>query len=122
MTPRRRSPSGRRRDHTVDFVKAPAGPGAVDPDAHGGLGGVLGGEKPPVGGNDRRNYRCGTGEADAGVQDSEVSFHEQSCTGINSPFRHVMQLPGVYRIQWAPPPNRTTLTVFRMIQKSSSRL
>ena len=30
MTPRRRSPSGRRRDHTVDFAKAPAGPGAVN--------------------------------------------------------------------------------------------
>ena len=30
MTPRRRSPSGRRRDHAIDFPKAPAGPAAVD--------------------------------------------------------------------------------------------
>ena len=45
MTPRRRSPSGRRRDHTVDFAKAPAGPGAVNAGGFRATAGLAG---PPT--------------------------------------------------------------------------
>ena len=47
MTPRRRSPSGQRRDHTVDFAKAPAGPCAVHAGGFRRGAGLAGRPTPP---------------------------------------------------------------------------